>query len=608
MDLAKKATITSVKQVAKKTIEVTIEVPENFNFIAGQYLWLMIPELKYPDVSGNMRMFSIASPPTRKGALDLIFRTGESGFKKTLAEMIPGAEVIFSGPFGSLTLQEDNSLPLVFVAGGVGVASFLSIIRFSNETHSGHKITLIYADASEQEALYLDELERIERENPNFKLFRVFGSLGEAQLKRLADGFFRQKAAWSVVGPRAFVDSVSHYLSKRGVPLQDISFEQFYPETAAAAVFKQEMESTLLQSAFKNPFFTAIESASNHIIITDDNGVILYANKGAENMTGYTFKEMAGNTPRLWGALMPANFYKKLWHTIKHERQVFHGKVKNRRKNQEEYHALIHISPIIDKDRNLTGFVATEEDLTKEQRIDQAKTEFISLASHQLRTPLTAISWYTEMILKGDAGTVAPEQKKYLEEIYRGNERMIDLVNTLLDVSRLELGTFKVEPKPTDVIALARSVLNEQKSKIEKKRLTIAEKLSKDVPAFSTDPKLLRMVFQNLLANSVEYSPEKSTVHFEVALDAAKKNLLITIADTGYGIPKNQQDKIFTKFFRADNVRDKDTDGTGLGLYIVKSIVESSGGKIRFESKENKGTTFYVTLPLSGTVPLTWSG
>lgn len=173
---------------------------------------------------------------------------------------------------------------------------------------------------------------------------------------------------------------------------------------------------------------------------------------------------------------------------------------------------------------------------------------------------------------------------------------MIELVSTLLDISRIELGTFMFEPELTDIVALARSVLDEQKPKIEKKRLVVTKSFSKDVPTFSTDPKLLRMVFQNLLANSVEYTPEGGRIGFSVSADT--KNVLIKISDTGYGIPKNQQDKVYEKFFRADNVRDKETDGTGLGLYIVKSIVENFGGKISFESIENKGSTFYATLPL----------
>jgi two-component system sensor histidine kinase VicK len=173
---------------------------------------------------------------------------------------------------------------------------------------------------------------------------------------------------------------------------------------------------------------------------------------------------------------------------------------------------------------------------------------------------------------------------------------MIELVNTLLDVSRIELGTFKIEPEPTDIIALAESVLAEQKQKIETKKLVLVKKFDKKVTLFQTDPKLLRMVFQNILNNAIEYTEAEGKIEFSLSFDD-KKALSVKISDTGYGIPKNQQNQIFTKLFRADNIRDKGTNGTGLGLYIVKSVVENSGGKIWFSSEENKGTTFYVILP-----------
>jgi len=267
------------------------------------------------------------------------------------------------------------------------------------------------------------------------------------------------------------------------------------------------------------------------------------------------------------------------------------------RKDKTKFPVAMVTTPII-LNQKIIGAVEVFRDITKEKDIDKAKTEFVSLASHQLRTPLTTISWYTEMILKGDVGNVMPDQKKYLEEVYKGNQRMIDLVNALLDVSRIELGTLKIEPEQTDIVALARGVLDELKLKIEQKKLNFMENFSKDVPTFLADPKLLRMVFQNLLTNALEYTPEGGKIEFSISLN--DKGICIQITDTGYGIPKSQQSQIFTKLFRADNVRDKDTDGTGLGLYIVKSIVENSGGKIWFESEENKGTSFYVTLPLDG--------
>ena len=266
------------------------------------------------------------------------------------------------------------------------------------------------------------------------------------------------------------------------------------------------------------------------------------------------------------------------------------------RKDDTSFPVSMVVTPIFFEGK-IIGAIDNFRDITKEKEIDRAKTEFVSLASHQLRTPLTAVSWYTEMILSGDVGQVVPGQKKYLEEIYYGNKRMIKLVDTLLDISRLELGTFKVNLKPTNIIALARYVLAEEKPKIEKKKLVFKENFGSDIPAFSTDPSLLRMVFQNLLDNAVEYTPEKGAIDLKVAFDSAKKNILITVSDNGYGIPQNQQDKIFTKSFRADNIRNYNTSGTGLGLYVVKTIIDQLGGKIWLKSEEGKGTEFYVSLP-----------
>jgi signal transduction histidine kinase len=242
--------------------------------------------------------------------------------------------------------------------------------------------------------------------------------------------------------------------------------------------------------------------------------------------------------------------------------------------------------------------VVVFRDVTKEREVDKAKTEFVSLASHQLRTPLSAVNWYAEMLLAGDVGKLNDEQKKYIDEIYKGNQRMVDLVNALLDVSRIELGTFAISPEPTQLTDISKSIIKELKPEIKKKNQVVSEDYEKNLPKINVDQKLIRIVIQNLLSNAVKYTPEKGRIGIEMKTSGA--NIEIKVADTGYGIPKPQQKDIFTKLFRADNVRQKDTEGTGLGLYIVKNIVEQSGGKISFDSTEDKGTTFYVTIPLGG--------
>ncbi|MEZ4179985.1 MAG: ATP-binding protein [Candidatus Doudnabacteria bacterium] len=348
-------------------------------------------------------------------------------------------------------------------------------------------------------------------------------------------------------------------------------------------------------------FQLAVESASDQVIISDPEGIILYTNPATEKITGFSQDEIIGKkvgTKELWGGHMSRDFYQELWRTIKIEKKVFVGEVKNKRKSQEEYISQVSISPVLDQKGEVLFFVSIERDITKEKMVDQAKTEFVSLASHQLRTPLTAIGWYTEMLLAGDAGKITKKQKEFLEEVYAGNKRMVDLVNALLNVSRLELGTIAVEPEPANIIEIAQGVISDLKAIILEKQDKIVTHFDQNIPITPLDKKLVYMIFQNLLTNAIKYSPDKSTITTSIQTD--ETNIKISVADQGLGIPQSQQDKIFTKLFRADNVKGTDTTGTGLGLYIIKSILDHSGGTIRFESIQNQGTTFFVTIPKSG--------
>lgn len=220
------------------------------------------------------------------------------------------------------------------------------------------------------------------------------------------------------------------------------------------------------------------------------------------------------------------------------------------------------------------------------------KRMFYELISDTVLT----INWYTQMLLEGDAGKLKKKQEKYLQKVNESGTRMVKLLNILLDISPFELEKFMENRAQINLVHLALSSIEEQKKEIDEKRLTIIQNLDKNVPLIMGDPKLFHLIFQNLLSNAIKYTPEKGKI--ELSMTRKGPNITIKMADSGYGIAKNQQNEIFTKFFRADHGREQNSAGAGLGLYMVKTVVEYLGGSISFESEKNKGTTFFLVLPV----------
>lgn len=482
-----------------------------------------------------------------------------------------------------------------------------------------------------------------------------------------------------------------------------------------------------------NKFKLAVESTSEGVLIIDKQGIILFANKSVENLTGYINSEIIGTlVGKLWWVDNSKTFYDELWNSFKENNNTFQSNIISKTKTNETYITNTTINSIKTNEK-IDYYVVTEKDITddikaqqelekqrtsfkqiatrykfamesakmgvwewdiinnvlkwdelmyqiygikpenfggayetwqnglysedkeqaekelqlalkgkkdfnttfritwpdnsihyirayglvernkegnpikmtginwdvsKEASVDKMKTDFISLASHQLRTPLSAIKWFIELLLSKETGKLNKQQKEFINNIETSNERMIDLVNMLLNISRIESGRIIIDPSPTDIKTILNTILLEYDKKIKAKKINVIKSISDTIPNINIDTKLIGEVFSNLIGNAVKYN--KVGGDLIIIISKTNTDLMIQISDTGIGIPDDSKSKLFDRFYRASNAIKTDTEGNGLGLYLVKAIIESSQGKIWFESEENKGTSFWFSLPLKG--------
>ncbi len=228
--------------------------------------------------------------------------------------------------------------------------------------------------------------------------------------------------------------------------------------------------------------------------------------------------------------------------------------------------------------------------------LDSAKDEFISMASHQLRTPLTTIKGYISMMMEGDTGQINIQQQEFLGYAYEGAERMVALISDLLNVSRLSAGRFVIEKKPTDLVAVVADEVRQLRRHAEAKSLELQFIPPKrKLPLIDLDEGKTRQVIMNFIDNAIYYTKQGGVY---ITLTADKTTVRLTVRDTGIGVPESARDQLFTKFFRAENAQAARPDGTGLGLYLAKQVVVDQGGAIIFESKQDHGSTFGFSLPM----------
>ncbi|MBA3679158.1 PAS domain S-box protein [Candidatus Saccharibacteria bacterium] len=365
----------------------------------------------------------------------------------------------------------------------------------------------------------------------------------------------------------------------------------------------------ILQSKAKDD--ALLSSIGEGVFAVNHNKEIILFNKAASNITGYSVEEVMG---RKYDEILQFKVEKShtgistfIDQTLKGKQGVVQVNAFVKNKSGKWFPIADSVSPVVEKN-TISGAIIVFRDITKELQIEETKTEFVSLASHQLRTPLTAISWYTELLLKDSHKDLTANQRKYIKEVQLGNERMVSLVNALLNLSRLELGTVAIDPQEISLSEVCESVQSEIKLLIKKRKQTFTVDVPSTVPAIKTDAQLLRIILQNFVTNAVKYTPENGTI--EVHAEYINKNttkygqkisantVLVSVEDNGYGIPKAENSKIFTKLYRASNIKTKNTDGTGLGMYMVKLLAEILKSSIWFTSIEGKGSTFYLAIPV----------
>lgn len=249
---------------------------------------------------------------------------------------------------------------------------------------------------------------------------------------------------------------------------------------------------------------------------------------------------------------------------------------------------------IVDPAGALLGYLKIVRDRTRETALLRSKTDFITTAAHQLRTPLTSLHWSLESIAQS-----APEELKEPAQVaLTSSQRLLKIVNDLLDVSKMEEGKFGYQFQETDIIALIERVLADKKPFAEQNKVNLYfAKPEEPMPKLTVDANKIAIAISNLVDNAVLYNVENGEITVSLAPLSPKPYVEIRVKDTGMGIPEDEMPKLFTKFFRAKNVAETVTSGSGLGLYIVYNIVRRHGGNIRAESQLNRGTTFFLTLP-----------
>lgn len=327
------------------------------------------------------------------------------------------------------------------------------------------------------------------------------------------------------------------------------------------------------------------------------DGLIVFDKKNRVFLINNSTKEILGIDEKIIGQSISDFFYSP---KLKNLFFVLGNDIKevSRKEVEIDKSLILEITsiPIFDKNEKINTVVVLH-DVTREKRMERLKSEFVSVSAHQLRTPLASLKWSLETLLKERIGALNAEQKRITKKAFDSTERMLELVNDLLNVAKIEEGKYIYKKTPTDFEKLIRSTIELFEEEMKEKQIQFEFcLLSKKIPKVDVDAEKIKLVIQNLLDNAIRYNFPGGQV--SINLNFNGKEIEFSIKDSGIGIPESEKGNIFQKFFRASNAIRKETEGSGLGLFVAKNIIEAHGGKIWFESTEGQGTIFYFNLPI----------
>jgi len=319
----------------------------------------------------------------------------------------------------------------------------------------------------------------------------------------------------------------------------------------------------------ENKTLTIINNFTDGILVFDESRKLLLVNPVAKHFLRLEKEKVIGKTIK---ELLKTDPFKPLASILKQKKKVFREEVDLKKDLVLE----VSIISIAQKKPEQVTLVILH-DVTREKLIEKMKSEFVSLTAHQLRTPLSGMKWAMKMILDEELGKINEDQREFIKDSYDSNERMISLIGDLLDITKIEEGRFLYNLEPTNIKEIIESVIDSYKKEARAKKVKIKFNYpSQKIPNIIADSDKIKVAIENVIDNAVRYSSVQTKII--VSLKHQKETIEITIKDSGVGISKKQQARVFEKFFRGTNIMTMDTEGTGLGLYIAKNIIKAHGG------------------------------